>query len=107
MKRSIVTKFEDISAFSGLPAEHRHHLCFGSGIRPLAENDGLWIPLLAREHNIGSPTECIHGNPAAEHLSRMAGQLAWEKEQYRKAIMHNDEDPAREAFMKRYGVSYL
>ena len=111
--KSIITQYEDVSAFSARPAECRHHCCFGSGIRPLAEADGLWIPLLHSEHNIGAPTECIHGNPAAEKLSRMCGQLAWEKHWIANIIRHagplmdDIEDDAREAFRKRYSISYL
>lgn len=119
MKKSIVTNFEDISAFSGKPAEHRHHLCFGAGIRPLAESDGIWIPLLASEHNMGELTDRIHGNSAAEHLSRMVGQLAWEKHYLAQRLASRREnfttdeavkkleDESREAFRKRYSISYL
>jgi len=103
--KSIITQYEDVSAFSARPAECRHHCCFGNGIRPLAEADGLWIPLTHSEHNMGAPTECIHGNPAAEHLSRMVGQLAWEK--HKIAMEGCTEFEARESFRSRYGQSYL
>lgn len=112
-KESIITDYMDISAFSGRPTEHKHHCIFGSGLRKLADEDLLIIPLTAREHNMGAPTECIHGNPAAEKLSRMVGQLAWEKHWIANIIRHagplmdNIEDDAREAFRKRYGCSYL
>lgn len=48
----------------------------------------------------------IHNNSAAEKLSKIAGQLAWEKEYYHKLYGY-ENDPAREAFRKRYGRSYL
>ena len=112
MSKSIITKFESISAFSGTPKERDHHCIFGRGVRELADADGLWIPLLNREHNL-SPNGTIyqiHGNPAAEKLSKMVGQLAWEKhyiaEKY--SVPFDDiENEAREAFRERYGVSYL
>ena len=103
---SILTQYEDISAFSGSTSECRHHMIFGSGVRKLAEEDGLWIPLTHKEHNM-SPEGLImqiHGNPTAEKLSKICGQLAWEKQ----AILdgHTDEE-ARNAFIRRYGISYL
>ena len=113
--QSIVTEYTDISAFSGAPAECRHHLCFGRGIRELAEQDGLWIPLTNAEHNMSPNGQRyqIHENPPAEALSRMLGQVAWEKEyianelsatESLKAILYKE---AREEFRKRYGISYL
>lgn len=109
--RSAVTEYTEISAFSGRPAEARHHLVYGRGIRELAEADGLWIPLTNAEHNMspdGIPYQ-IHGNPAAEKLSKMLGQAIWEKEYYRhyNDLFKFDEDISREAFRKRYGQSWL
>ena len=110
--KSIITKFENISAFSGSPAECNHHLIFGNGLRDLADTDGIWIPLTNKEHNMSSKGTIyqIHSNPAAEKLSKMLGQMAWEK----KYIIDKYElpfeginDEAREAFIARYGKSYL
>lgn len=104
---SIVTRYEGISIISGYSAECRHHLIFGSGKRELAESDGLWIPLLNREHNLAlRAVDQIHENPTAEYLSKLCGQLAYEKELYRKALFSADQDPARDAFRTRYGESY-
>ena len=105
MARSIVTNYEDISAFSGKPAQCTHHLVMGNGLRKLADQDGLTIPLTNDEHNTGELIGRIHGNIAAEHLSRMVGQLAWEKHYI--ATSGGPEFEAREAFRKRYGISYL
>lgn len=109
---SIVTEFTEISAFSGAPAECRHHCIYGRGLRELAEEDHLWIPLTNREHNMSTYGLIfqIHENPAAEKLSKMVGQLAWEKEFYRNLLkLHEDHDAdiARERFRARYGISYL
>jgi len=110
-KKSIITEYQDISAFSGQQAECSHHLLFGRGIRELADEDGIWIPLTNSEHNM-SPHGVqyqIHGNPVAEKLSKIAGQLAWEKEYYRDlcTTAGNTKDDAREEFRKRYGRSWL
>ena len=108
MKKSIVTKDMRTSVFSGEPAECTHHLISGSGSRKLADKDGLTIPLTNKEHNIAvHPEDRIHGNPRAEDLSKMAGQLAYEKEFYRKQLCSSNEDPARDNFRQRYGRSYL
>lgn len=112
MGKSTVTKYNNVSAFSGTPKECDHHLIFGNGLRTLADEDGLTIPLLHREHNL-SPKGTIyqiHGNPAAEKLSKIAGQLAWERnyliEKYKMPFDDLSEE-AREAFRKRYGISFL
>ena len=119
MAKSIVTKYENFSAFSGTPTTTHHHLLFGRGIRPLAETDGVWIPLLDSEHNASKKgiKFQVHDNPAAEKLSKMAGQLAWERK-YLADKLASDEnlghqstedwmDEAREAFRQRYGESWL
>lgn len=112
MSKSIVTRFENYSAFSAKPAECQHHLIFGYGLHELADEDGLTIGLLHREHNL-SPTGTInqiHENPAAEKLSKMCGQLAWEKQylinKYQLPFDDLSEE-CREAFRKRYGKSFL
>lgn len=119
MGKSKVTKYEKFSAFSGIPTTTHHHLCFGRGIRPLADADGIWIPLTDSEHN-ASPNGVkyqVHDNPAAEKLSKIAGQLAWERV-YLADKLASDEplghqsaedwmDEARESFRQRYGESYL
>ena len=108
--KSIVTEYEQYSVFSGTPTTTRHHCVFGRGLRKLADEDGLWIPVTDAEHNM-SPNGTInqiHDNPAAEKLSKIAGQLAWEKEFYRSRWYNGGVgDRAREAFRKRYGQSFL
>ena len=109
--KSIVTEYTDISAFSGAPAECTHHLIFGRGLRKLADRDGIFIPLTNSEHNMSPNGKLyqIHENPVAEKLSKMVGQLAWEKEWI--LDRYNDKEKvkheAREEFRKRYGISYL
>lgn len=111
-KRNVVTEYTELSAFSAQPKECDHHLIFGSGLRKLADEDGLILPLTNYEHNIGSISERIHDNIAAEKLSKMLGQVAFEKEFYRSALeslqeINEGADPAREMFRERYGISYL
>ena len=114
-KKSIVTEYEDISAFSGAPAQARHHLIFGRGLRELAEEDHLWIPLTHAEHNMNPNGQRwqVHENAPAEALSRIAGQLAWEKEYIANELSATEElkeiiyKEAREEFRRRYGRSWL
>ncbi len=110
--KSILTEYTELSAFSTNTKECNHHLIFGSGLRKLADQDGLILPLTNREHNTGAIPERIHDNPAAEKLSKMLGQVAYEKEFYRTTLealqeIDEGEDPAREVFRERYGISYL
>lgn len=110
--KNIVTEYTELSAFSASPRECDHHLIFGSGLRKLADEDGLILPLTNYEHNTGPINERIHENVAAEKLSKMLGQVAYEKEYYRSILESVDglkegEDPAREKFRRRYGISYL
>jgi len=106
--KSIVTDYKEICAICGKPSEADHHLVFGNGLRRLSEADGLKIPICNKCHNMGIACSKIHDNSMAEALSKIVGQLAWEKEFYKnntRAFI--DEDPARDAFRKRYGRSYL
>lgn len=116
MGKSIVTKFDKISTFSGVPAECEHHLIYGGAVggtlRTMADEDGLVIYLAHHEHNMSAKGNIyqIHGNIAAEKLSKMLGQVAWEKhwiaEKY--SLPFTDiETEAREAFRERYGQSWL
>lgn len=105
--KSKITEYDNICAICGRPAECTHHCVFGNGLRKLAEIDSLTIPLCNRCHNMGMLSEKIHGNSCAEALSKMVGQLAWEKDYYRQKASKTDTDEAREEFRKIYHISFL
>ncbi len=111
MPKTILTKYPDLSVFSSKPATCSHHLVFGryGAWRDLSDKLGLTIPLTDGEHNMSSKgtTNHIHGNSAAEKLSKMLGQVAFEKEYYRKKVVEDDSDPAREEFRRLFGESFL
>ncbi len=123
MSKGIVTEYADICVFCGRPAECEHHLVFGTAGRDLSEKDGLKVPACNNCHNMGEKMVRVHGNPMAERMSKIIGQLAWEKEYaLQKAdefarIIDSDrkkgdikqvvEKGGRETFRKRYGNSYL
>lgn len=98
-----ITEYNDYCLFCGRPVEAKHHLIGGPN-RKKAEEDGLKIPCCNNCHNIGDVLTRIHGNPMAETMSKMMGQLAWEK---RAVAGGKTEKEAREAFRSRYGISYL
>lgn len=123
MSKSILTNYEKLSAFSGSTATCQHHLIFGQygSLRAKADIDGLWLPLTDKEHNMSShgTINQIHGNPAAEKLSKMLGQVAWEKDYLAKKLANVNKngldnqtvdewyEESREAFRSRYGESFL
>lgn len=102
--KGIVTEYNDYCLFCGRPTEAKHHLVFGKGNRTLSEKDGLVIPCCNNCHNMGELLERIHDNPMAEKLSKIIGQLAWEK---RKVAKGMSEAEARENYRLRFGESYL
>lgn len=112
---SIVTDYSEICIVCGRQAEAEHHLIFGTAGRELSEKDGLKVPICNNCHNMGDKLHRIHDNPMAERLSKMLGQLAWEKDYLLADVTgvcdKNDEKKvmrqAREEFRKRYGKSYL
>lgn len=100
----MITEYTDICAICGRPAEAKHHLVFGAGLRRLAEEDNLTIPLCNECHNMGTRISRVHDNPMAEALSKICGQLEFEKKQILKG---RSEKEARKDFKTRYGRSYL
>lgn len=80
MGKGIVTDYPEICFICGRPSEAEHHLVFGTAGRELSEKDGLKVPVCNNCHNMGEILMRIHGNPMAERMSKIIGQLAWEKE---------------------------
>ncbi len=104
MADSILTEYEGYCIFCGRPTNEEHHLNFGIAIRRLAEEDGLKVNACRDCHTCGPLRNRIHDNPMAEKLSKMLGQMAYEKHQVAKGCT---EKEAREKFRKRYGLSYF
>lgn len=88
--------------FCGAAGEE-HHLLFGLGVRELAEEDGIKIPCCRMHHTSGNLNNRIHDNPMAEKLSKILGQVFWEKNEVAKG---STEEEARVKFIARYGRSY-
>lgn len=102
--KSILTTYTKNCCICGRPTEEEHHLLFGGSARRLAEEDGIKVPCCSYCHTQNDVKNRIHDNPMAEKLSKVAGQLAWEKNAVAGGMTETD---AREAFRSRYGKSYL
>lgn len=94
----MLTEYKDICVICGKPKNDIHHLVFGRGIKPLADEDGLVTPICRNCH------DGIHQNGVASGLSKIVGQLLFEMDLVKKGI---PQEVAREQFRKRYGRSYL
>lgn len=116
--KGIVTEHREICFICGRQTEAEHHLIFGTAGRELSEKDGLKVPICNNCHNMGEVTRRIHRNPMAEKMSKIIGQLAWERQWILKDAVHDkdgDEEEtqalesriARKEFRSRYGISYL
>lgn len=101
---SIITDIKDYCYFCGRTEDCDHHFIFGSGKRPLAEEDGIKAPICDSCHTMGKVDERIHDNPMAEKLSKMYGQAMWERQKVSEGYSLED---ARNAFIRRYGKSYI
>lgn len=104
MSEGIITKYNEYCMFCGRPTTTKHHFLFGNGMKGLAEKDGIKGPVCDDCHTMNRAIEKIHDNIMAEKLSKICGQLAWEK---RCVANGCTEDEARELFRKRYDISFL
>lgn len=102
--KSTLTEYTKNCSFCGKPTTIPHHLLFGNASRKLADEDGLIIPVCENCHTLNPVKSKIHDNPMAEALSKMLGQIAYEKNMIERGM---DKEEAREQFMKRYGRSYI
>lgn len=101
----IDAKYSGYCAFCGKPLDIKteHHLLFGQD-RKKAEEDGLKLPICDNCHTQNPMIDRIHDNRMAEKLSKMLGQMAFEKH---CVALGATEEGAREQFRKRYGKSFL
>ena len=97
--KSILTNYTENCIICGVPTTNEHHCIFGRGMRNLADEDGLTLPMCPICHD-----ELHKKSSVAAELSRICGQLAFEKWLCEKGLKAED---AREYFRKRYGKSYL
>jgi thymidine kinase len=103
MAESIIDK-SNYCVFCGAETSTKHHLIFGLSQRQIAEDEGVYIPVCDYHHTLGDITRRIHDNTIAERLSKMYGQVCWEKRKISEKGCTEDE--AREMFIKRFGRNY-
>lgn len=97
----MITKYTELCIICNRRASEVHHLCFGKGVRELADADSLTAPFCEMCH------DALHRGKETmltQKMSRIIGQLEFEKN---KVAEGRDPDEAREMFRKRYGVSFL
>lgn len=120
----MITEYNDYCIICGKPREDIHHLCFGNASRRLSDDDSLVLPLCRKHHAMmheesirqycnSDKQELDEYRKVIPLLSRIIGQLAWEREYLidRTLLPFDEADEiskeAREAFRSRYGRSYL
>lgn len=99
----MITKYTEFCLFCGKPTDEEHHLLFGSD-RKKADEDDLKVPICGGCHTRNELSRRIHDNSMAEALSKLCGQLAYEKKLVAQGFT---EEEARTAFRMRYGRSFL
>lgn len=72
---------------------HKHHVFFGSANRRMSEEDGLYIYLCMRHHEIGP--DAVHKDKGSRVMTQIYAQEVYEKTH------------TREEFVERYGRSYI
>lgn len=113
MRDSIIVNMEyaDLDIIDLSPNAERHHCLYGSADRKKADMDGLWLPL-SHEHHQGN--NGVHHNKEMQMLTKIIAQLAWEKNYIIEVLAKENGIPpqewntrAREAFLKRYGRTFI
>ncbi len=103
--QSTLTSDKEYCFFCGRRAICDHHLIFGTSGREFAEKYGLKVPICATCHTASEfVVDRIHDNSMAERLSKMLGQMTWERD---RALEGMSKDQIRDKFIKERGVSYL
>lgn len=78
----------------GYEIVHKHHIFYGSANRRLSEADGCWCYLCPVHHNMSRVG--VHQNRELDLQIKRECQQRWE-----------EQNGGREAFIKRYGKSYV
>lgn len=89
MMDSIITEEKNFCILCSGIATDTHHLCYGRSGRALSDDFGLVIPVCRSCHNL------IHSDTRIGQLSKMLGQMAWEKK-------YGNRDDFRKTFGKSY-----
>lgn len=96
---SIVTEYTQNCIICGIATTEEHHFVFDRGNQMKANTDKIVAPMCRFCHDELHNKSCV-----AAELSRICGQLAWEKHEI--ATTGCTEREAREKFRLRYGKNY-
>ena len=91
---SVITPIMDACYICGAKHPQIHHVFYGTANRRLSDADGFVVPL-CQEHHTGR--HGVHFDPAASLALKQRCQTFWEQ----------DMGLSRDAFIRRYGRSYL
>ena len=92
MKNSVLVEDQEHCIICGRDVINRHHVFHGTANRKLADEDGYWVPL-CQPHHTGR--NGVHFNHDLDLRLK------------REAQEHFEQTHTREAFIRRYGKSYL
>lgn len=105
MSKGIITKYMGNCIICGNPTIEIHHGISGTANRQKSDEIGLIMPLCPKHHN--SSKMSVHQNREMQILSKQLAELAFEKEYYRKQLVKDDSDPAKEEFRKIFGQCFI
>lgn len=98
MHLSIITSYMNECMICGSNQVVIHHAIPGTANRSKSDKYGLVMPLCVKCH------DAIHRNPKMTTMSKIIGQLAFEREEVANGFT---KEQAREKFRKEFGKSYL
>ena len=118
-KESIITDWPEFCLICGAKAEHTHHAIPGTANRAKSDRYGLLMPLCANCHDMSR--DSIHKNPKMASMSKIIGQLAYERDAAIMYCLTSDsirednaihlkelvEQTIRDSFVKEFGKSFV
>lgn len=99
MTKSIVQQTKEVCFICGAYTTIRHHLCHGTGLRQVSEQEGLWVYLCNSHHHY------LHDLPTHPHDQELKelGQRAWISQKVKEGYSN---EQAREMWLNRIGRFY-
>lgn len=94
-KNSIIQKNKECWKCKTTLNLHKHHTLYGTANRKKAEEDGCWVWLCARHHNMSD--DGVHFNKEFDMELKQLSEQKW--------LEKNNKEISD--FIKRYGKNYL
>ena len=99
MSRPTLYSDEPVCWICKSPYVHRHHIYPGNGRRDVSEREGCWVYLCPAHHNMSDWG--VHFDRELDAFFREDCQRRWEE---REGLTG---DEARDAFRRKFHISYL